>query len=70
MNKIDDAWAVLKKLPPQDQELAAEAILDYAAQAHDIQLSDAQAEEIRRRLQDVEEKTVSPAQARARLLGS
>jgi hypothetical protein len=69
MNKIDDAWAILKRLPQQQQELAADAILDYAAKAHDLELSDEQAAEVRRRLSDPEARAISPDDLRARLRG-
>ena len=70
MNKIDDAWAVLKKLSPHEQEVAAEAILDYAARDDGIHLSDEQVAEVRRRLSDTSEATLTPSELRARLTES
>jgi len=70
MNKIDDAWAVLKKLSPHEQEVAAEAILDYATRDSGIHLSDEQAAEVRRRLADAGEATITPSDLRARLMES
>jgi hypothetical protein len=68
MNKIDEAWAVLKKLSPREQELAAEAILDFAANASEFVLTDEQVAEVNRRLQETDPKTIDPAELRARLL--
>lgn len=67
MNKIDNAWAVLKKLPPREQERAADAILDYAAAADGPMLSDTQAREVERRLADPDAETISPAELRSRI---
>jgi hypothetical protein len=36
MNKIDDAWEILRRLPPEKQEIAAEAILDFATESGDL----------------------------------
>jgi putative addiction module component (TIGR02574 family) len=59
MNKIDEAWTALKKLPPEEQERLAEAILDLAAHADDLQLDDEQVAEIDRRVRDTNAKTLS-----------
>jgi putative addiction module component (TIGR02574 family) len=67
MNKIEDAWAVLKTLSPREQELAAEAILDYVAGANGLELSAQQAAEVERRLRDHAAKTVTPVELRSRL---
>ena len=67
MNKIDDAWAVLKTLSPREQELAAEAILDYAAGANGLELSTDQAAEVQRRIDDQDAKAMTTAELRARL---
>jgi len=69
MNKIDDAWAVLKALPEAEQEIAAEAILDYAAR-ESIQLSEEQAAEVRRRLNDTGAANITPDELRKRILKS
>ena len=68
MNKIDDAWTVLKKLSPREQEIAADAILDYAAQDTGLHLSDEQAAEVRRRLEDTHAATMTVAELRSRLM--
>jgi len=70
MNKIDDAWVALKRLSPHEQEIAADAILDYAAQDTALHLSDEQEDEVRRRLEDTQAATVTPAELRRRLMGS
>ena len=67
MNKMDDAWAVVKKLPLHEQERAAEAILDFAANLGGPRLTDEQAREIKRRLAQTSPKTMTPKQARGRL---
>ncbi len=67
MNKIDDAWAILKGLPSDEQEIAAEAILDYAARRPDLALSKEQAAEIAARLNETDPRTIMPAELRARI---
>ena len=67
MNKIDDAWSVLQRLSKREQTIAANAILDFAAGASGLGLSDEQAAQVRSRLREKNAKTVSPATLRARL---
>lgn len=67
MNKIDSAWAALKSLSPREQEIAADAILDFAAMASAPGLSDQQGLEIERRLQNADEKVITPAELRSRI---
>jgi putative addiction module component (TIGR02574 family) len=67
MNKIDEAWALLKSLPESEQEIAAEAILDFAAQNNDLQLGEEQLAELQRRLDDPDPKTVPWEEVRIRL---
>jgi putative addiction module component (TIGR02574 family) len=68
MNKIDEAWAALRKLPVREQERLAEAILDFAAGSGDTYvLTDEQAAEVERRLADPNPKYLSMPEARARL---
>lgn len=67
MNKIEDAWAVLQKLSPREQELAAEAILDYAAGASGLEFSSEQAAEVERRLRDARAKSVTALELRSGL---
>jgi hypothetical protein len=68
-NKLDAAIAELAKLPPEEQEVAAEAILDFADRGGRPKISEAQAHEVRRRLAEPEPKFLTLAEARARLLG-
>jgi hypothetical protein len=51
-NTIEQAWAELKKLPRDEQEIVAAAILDYAAGAGRPRLTDDQVAEVARRLED------------------
>jgi hypothetical protein len=67
MNKIDTAWAALQMLSPREQEIAADAILDYAAAADGTELSAEQAREVARRLQDAGAATITPAELRSRI---
>lgn len=67
MNKIDDAWTILKALPSDEQEVAAEAILDYASRRPDLSLSESQAAEVRSRLNEADPATITPAELRARI---
>jgi hypothetical protein len=70
MNKIEDAWAVLKTLTPREQELAAEAILDYAAGASGFALSANQAAEVEWRLRDTDAKSMAATELRLRVRGA
>jgi putative addiction module component (TIGR02574 family) len=67
MNKIDEAWQALKKLPPEEQERMADAILNYAAQTPEVHLTDEQVAEVRRRLQDKNAKTITLEEFNARV---
>lgn len=64
--KLEQAWAELQKLPPEEQDIAAEAILDYAARATRPQLSDEHVQEVERRLTDPTAKSISLRTARRR----
>jgi len=67
MNKIDNAFAVLKTLSARQQDIAADAILDYAAAGDGPVLSDGQAREIERRLENDGGKTLTPTELRLRI---
>ena len=67
MNKIEKAWAELMKLPDGEQDVAAEAILDYTSGAHRIELSNEQATEVEWRLGEGEPASLTIAEFRARL---
>ena len=69
MNKTLEAAVIeLAKLPAGEQEIAAQAILDFAARGGRAELTDAQADEVRRRMADPEPKFLTLAEIRARLL--
>jgi hypothetical protein len=68
--KIQEAIAELEKLPDSEQEIAAEAILDFASRGGRPELTEEQAEEVRRRLGDPNATFLTLAEARARLLGA
>ena len=65
--KIEQAWTELLKLPEDEQEVAADAILDYASGGRGISLSDEQAAEVNRRLSEPNPKTLTITEFRARL---
>jgi hypothetical protein len=66
MDVVDDAWAELKKLPPDKQATAAAAILDYTAGVDGPQLSDEQVAETERRLSDPNPTFTTLDEVRAR----
>jgi len=55
------------KLPDEEQEVAADAILDYAARGRGISLSDEQVAEVQRRLAEPNPKALTITKFRARL---
>jgi hypothetical protein len=65
--KIEQAWTELLKLPEDEQEVAADAILDYASGGRGISLSDEQVAEVNRRLAEPNPKTLTITEFRARL---
>jgi putative addiction module component (TIGR02574 family) len=67
MNKIDEAWQILKNLPVAEQERMAEAILDFAAQQDRFHLTDEQVAEVRRRVQDKDAETMTLEEFRTRV---
>lgn len=67
MNKIDTAWSVLKSLTPREQEIAADAILDYATAAAGPTLSDGDAQEVERRIDTPDVRTMTAAELRSRI---
>jgi hypothetical protein len=64
--KVQEALAELEKLPENEQEVAAEAILDFAARGGRVEFSEDQANEVRRRLAEPNPKFLTLAEARAR----
>jgi hypothetical protein len=69
MNKLDEAWSLLKQLPAAEQEVAADAILDFAAQSDELQLDEQQLQELRRRFDDTSAKTVTIEEFRRAMIG-
>jgi len=67
-DRVKEAIAELVKLPIAEQELAAEAILDFAHRGGRSELSEEQAEEVRRRLAEPNPKFLTLVEVRARLL--
>jgi len=66
--KVEEAVAELVKLPESEQEVAAEAILDFAARGGRLELTEDQADLVRERLADPNPKFLTLAEVRARLL--
>ena len=64
---LKEAFDALTRLPEDDQERAARAIIDFAAHDGDYRLSDDQVEEVERRMAQKDRTYLSPAQARSRL---
>jgi uncharacterized protein YllA (UPF0747 family) len=69
---LEQALRQLEKLPEGDQNAAAGALLDYIKHMRDLQLTDAQVAEVRRRMTDPDRVLVTHAEARERIrrLGS
>lgn len=64
--KIEQAWTKLEKLPKADQDIAAEAILDYAAGNGMLRLSPDQVAEVERRLSDPDPRSLPLSEAQKR----
>jgi hypothetical protein len=69
---LEEALRQVEQLPEGDQDAAAGALLDYVKHMRDMQLTDAQVAEVRRRIADPNRKLLSHAEARERIerLGS
>jgi uncharacterized protein YllA (UPF0747 family) len=69
---LEQALRQIEQLPERDQDAAAGALLDYLKHMRDVQLTDAQVAEVRRRRTDRSRVLVSHAEARERIrrLGS
>jgi hypothetical protein len=65
--KVELAVAELMKLPHEEQEIAAEAILDFASAARGLELSDEQLAEVQRRLAEPDPKSLTISEVRTRL---
>lgn len=68
MNKLNDAWQALQKLPPEEQDRVAEALLDYASEAsQNFRLTEEQVAEVERRLNDKDAPVLTQEEFRARV---
>jgi hypothetical protein len=69
---MEQALRQIEQLPEAEQDAAAGALLDYVKHMQDMQLTDAQVAEVRRRRTDPNRRLVSHAEARERIarLGS
>ena len=69
---LEQVLRQIEQLPDGEQDAAAGALLDYMKHRRDIQLTDEQLAEVRRRLADPNRKLVSHDEARSRVsrLGS
>jgi hypothetical protein len=65
IRKLEPAVDELEKLPEKEQDIAADAILDYVSSARP-RLSDEHVREVERRLADPNPKFLTLAEARAR----
>lgn len=64
---FDQTIAKVKKLPADEQDAAAYALLDYLDHREDVQLTQDQLAEVRRRIADPNRTFVSYEDARRRL---
>ena len=67
IGNLQTAIQALQKLSTEEQETAAQAIMDYATHDGSASLSDEQAAEITRRVKSKNRKFVSIKKARTRL---
>jgi hypothetical protein len=69
---LEEALRQIERLPADDQNAAAGALLDYVKHMRNLRLTDEQVEEVRRRVANPDRKLLSLAEARARIdrLGS
>jgi hypothetical protein len=68
MTKVEEAIAILQKLPHEKASVLAEAIIDATdTRGFDMHLSDEQAAEIERRMRETSPKFITLAEAQARL---
>jgi hypothetical protein len=65
---LEQALREVERLPEAEQDAAAGALLDYGKHIRDVQLTDAQVAEVRRRVSDPNRELVSHTEARARIV--
>lgn len=64
---LEDAIRQVENLPDNEQDAAAGALLDYVKHMRNMQLTDAQVAEVRRRRANPNRKLLSRDEARARV---
>ena len=64
---LEQALRQIEQLPDNEQDAAAGALLDYVKHMRDMQLTDEQVAEVRRRMADPDRRLVSHAEARERI---
>jgi hypothetical protein len=64
---LEETIAKIKELPASEQDAAAFALIDYLDHRQEMQLTDEQLAEVRRRLADPDRVLVSYEDARKRL---
>jgi hypothetical protein len=69
---LEHALREVERLPESEQDAAAGALLDYVKHMRELQLTDEQVAEVRRRIANPDRKLISHAEARERIsrLGS
>jgi hypothetical protein len=64
---LEEALRQVEQLSADDQNAAAGVLLDYVKHMRELRLTDAQVEEVRRRIANPNRKLPSHAEARARI---
>jgi hypothetical protein len=62
---LEEAIRQVEQLPEGEQDAAAGALIDYVRHMHEMQLTDGQLAEVRRRRANPQRKLLSHAEARA-----
>lgn len=65
--KLETAIKALSNLPNDEQEIAAQAIIDYASHDGGVHLTDEQVAEVNRRLKNPHRKHLTVSEVRTRL---
>ena len=66
---LQHAIRLLQDLPDSDQDAAAGALLDYLGHRDDVRLTDAQVDEVRRRVADPDRVLIPKDLALSRITG-
>lgn len=67
MSKLDYAVTLLKAMPIEQQDIAADALLDFVADDRTLQLSPEQQAEVKRLLQDTDAPSMTLEEFNARV---